>query len=668
MKLTKCYVSSFGKLKNYTYDFSSGVNEFKEDNGWGKSTLATFIKAMFYGLNGTGKRSVTDNERMKYKPWNSTEKFGGFVEFSWGGKEYKIERYFGNKDSDDTVVLTDLSTGKSYPNQESLGKRIFEIDEDGYLSTTYFSQKDFQIKSNTSITAKYNSVCEIHDSVAFDKALQKIEEKAKTYKYRGDKGLIPDSKRLQAQISEEIERVELSLDAVKNLKNDTTELENQTLTLKNKANKLTEQIALSAESQALAVKKARYDELEKEYKELSAIRSESDKLLGGKKITDEEISALSECVKETVKISSAEALISEEVNNLENEIEKRKKEIPSKKAVSLTAIFAVIFLVAGVVTLTINPIFGVIGFVLCAVFTVWFAMLFISTKKNDKVSVFLSMLQGKNMQLADYRSLRLEYVNTIDTFFSGMNFGDECDYSVKLELVKSAVLKRKQAESRIKIVLEDLEKLKPFAIRYVKDSASGIDAESLKEILRSVQNEYSIKANELATKRAAINRYEEYAERLAELESKKCEVAENLENYKEDFEILNLTEQYLKKADENLKTKYRAPLQESLNKYLKLIDGEKTAHIDIDLNVTVEENSGEKSTEYYSKGYQNLFEICKRFALIDVLFTAEKPFIILDDPFYNLDDEKLDQSKDLVKKLSEEYQILYFVCHESRRI
>ena len=92
------------------------------------------------------------------------------------------------------------------------------------------------------------------------------------------------------------------------------------------------------------------------------------------------------------------------------------------------------------------------------------------------------------------------------------------------------------------------------------------------------------------------------------------------------------------------------------------------ANIDIDLNVTVNEKHGVKVTDYYSKGYQNLFEICKRFALTDVLFSDEKPFIILDDPFYNLDDEKLVSALDLIKKLSNEYQILYLICHDSRGV
>ena len=91
-----------------------------------------------------------------------------------------------------------------------------------------------------------------------------------------------------------------------------------------------------------------------------------------------------------------------------------------------------------------------------------------------------------------------------------------------------------------------------------------------------------------------------------------------------------------------------------------------TAQIDIDLNVSVLEKGEEKDTDFYSKGYQNLIEICKRFALTDVLFKGEKPFIILDDPFYNLDEIKIKNALGLIKELSKEYQIIYFICHSSR--
>ena len=141
MKLIKCYVYSFGKLKDFEYDFNQNLNTINQENGWGKSTFTAFIKAMFYGLNDK-KRSVAENERVKYKPWNSTEKFGGYVIFDWKDKQFKIERFFGSKESEDTVVLTDTRTGKTFADTKDLGKRIFQIDEEGFLSANKFSGKD----------------------------------------------------------------------------------------------------------------------------------------------------------------------------------------------------------------------------------------------------------------------------------------------------------------------------------------------------------------------------------------------------------------------------------------------------------------------------------------------------------------------------------------------
>ena len=235
MKLISCYVSSFGKLKDFNFDFSQGLNTIKQDNGWGKSTLASFLKAMFYGLNSS-KRSVAENERIRFRPWNSTQKFGGYIHFEWGENQYKIERYFGLKESEDSVRLFDLKTGKEFSNTENLGKRIFEIDEEGFFSTTYFSQKEFEIKSNTSLTAKFNSVCDIQDADTFDKAVVKLEEKAKLYKYRGDKGLISDVKREIVEVDFELEKANKSLQALNVLKDEIlvlTDLEKD-LTLKQK--------------------------------------------------------------------------------------------------------------------------------------------------------------------------------------------------------------------------------------------------------------------------------------------------------------------------------------------------------------------------------------------------------------------------------------------------
>jgi len=215
------------------------------------------------------------------------------------------------------------------------------------------------------------------------------------------------------------------------------------------------------------------------------------------------------------------------------------------------------------------------------------------------------------------------------------------------------------------------EKLKAFDgdVSVTKETqVIAVDVNSLRETLRFKQSLLKERSSQLSAKRINLSNYEQASDELNDLEVKKKQLEDLVEQYKADYDILFKTSQFLKQADENLKVKYRAPLQNSLDKYLKLIDGgEKQVKIDVDLNVTAIEKGKEFDTGYYSKGYQNLFEICKRFALTDVLFTGEKPFIILDDPFYNLDDQKVSSAIDLVRKLSDEYQIIYFVCHESRR-
>ena len=69
MRLIKCHIENFGKLSNYEYKFTDGLNVINELNGWGKTTFAVFIKAMFYGLESTSKRTTQLTERKKYYPW-----------------------------------------------------------------------------------------------------------------------------------------------------------------------------------------------------------------------------------------------------------------------------------------------------------------------------------------------------------------------------------------------------------------------------------------------------------------------------------------------------------------------------------------------------------------------------------------------------------------------
>ena len=43
MKLLKLEIVNFGKLSGYTVELTNGLNQFRQENGFGKTTLAVFL-------------------------------------------------------------------------------------------------------------------------------------------------------------------------------------------------------------------------------------------------------------------------------------------------------------------------------------------------------------------------------------------------------------------------------------------------------------------------------------------------------------------------------------------------------------------------------------------------------------------------------------------------
>ena len=137
---------------------------------------------------------------------------------------------------------------------------------------------------------------------------------------------------------------------------------------------------------------------------------------------------------------------------------------------------------------------------------------------------------------------------------------------------------------------------------------------------------------------------------------------------KKKCEILEKTKKYLETAKEQFSSHYLNRMENSFYQNLKYINGEELdINLDVNLNVNINEQGKSREINYLSAGYKDLIYICMRLALIDSLFEGEKPFIILDDPFINLDEEKIKNAMNLLRQLSNNYQIIYFICHDSRK-
>ena len=144
MKIISCYIENFGSLHHMKCSLNDGLNSLNEKNGWGKSTFAVFLRAMFYGLESSKVSSKYDEKdyRKNLTPWQGGN-FGGYVEFETSGKKYRVTRFFGEKQKDDSFDLLDLDSGAlSDDFSENLGEELFGIDAYGYERSVYIPHND----------------------------------------------------------------------------------------------------------------------------------------------------------------------------------------------------------------------------------------------------------------------------------------------------------------------------------------------------------------------------------------------------------------------------------------------------------------------------------------------------------------------------------------------
>ena len=158
MRLISCHIENFGRLQDCSMDFEENMNVICEENGWGKSTFAAFIRAMFYGLEGERKRSIEDNERKRYKPWQGGV-FGGQLVFEEGGRRYEIIRIFQDKEANDEFELRDADTNLlSNDYSERVGEELFQVGRESFLHTVFISQSACGTSATDDISAKIGNI------------------------------------------------------------------------------------------------------------------------------------------------------------------------------------------------------------------------------------------------------------------------------------------------------------------------------------------------------------------------------------------------------------------------------------------------------------------------------------------------------------------------------
>lgn len=756
MIIKECHIENFGVLSDLSFKFIDGVNVIKEDNGWGKSTLAVFIKCMFYGMEYTKKRKKLP-ENKKYMPWNGG-KCGGWLVFSVKDKTYRVTRYFGAKEADCEFELYDLTTNlPSRDYSENLGAELFGIDRASFERSIFIKLDSEQSKPELSgsISAKLNNLVYNTDDMnnyetaaeALDKAASAIVPK------RGANGLI-------GKTEEEIRRVK---DALADCDNAERGIKVQ----RGKINAADEKIAALREKSAavsaelknieLLEKKERYrrlseavtaldgrraelaeffrngvpseEELDmraRETNELDKYKSraaeitaseekrrflaETEDVFAGNIPTDAEMDLYAADFDRSVKLSEEIDDISEQINDINAKRQKASRlRIAKIIGFTLIAVEWIVLLFVFSFDMTgkiVCASFAAVGFCLAALF----AFIQINESRIDEAKPLkdkreaLETERGKCME--NLRAVSSDSGNTAAALSAMQRrLGKYNEFKRDVEIYDRAAAAAKRTE----------EDLIPFLAKYDADGETYFDmvqnirgklfeytdaeedyrraaaeiryfmAENGEELLmesvhapkaprvelEAAEESCRAKINLLTAERARaeqeLERFAETADKRQELESRLCALNERRDELSEKHGILTDALKYLKQAREDLNMSYMTAMRDAFEKYMRMIEPERD---DIVLTAKLETrivNGGcQWEEEYHSRGYADMVNICTRLALADAMYKDEKPPLILDDPFVNLDEKKTERALEFLRRVGYERQVFYFTCHKSR--
>lgn len=782
MRLINCHIENFGRLSGYDRDYTEGCNSILASNGQGKSTLAAFIRVMFYGFEGEGKRKTGENERKRYEPWQGGV-YGGRIRFSDGEKTYDVSRTFGSKSSEDTFELRDALTNLvSNDYSDNIGEELFRVNAESYMRTAYIGQNDVITHTTDGINALIGGIADNEgDLESFEKAAGRLADllnkesptraTGSLYRLEGEVTSLRTRVREGSVIVDSIHRLEDSM-AIRQQELDGLKEDREALMVKQR------QIGAYKDKQAL---KDRWEMLRTEASERTdeaKVRRvafpkdvpEEEELAGNQETASEyaricenvsfytlnaeednkirryadtfadglpdmnETTVLIRKWREHDKSLADETDKKAELKVLRSELDSVHKAagvLPTKAIIGLVLILAA--MIGAVASILIMPtnvlryvgvgIAGVmmLGGVFLTVFGIRTHKADLEADANDiekdirRLEAYIgegerfrrevtesirryldrygipidpsavtddlrhlhtmadeyTRLKEKKSEYERCISRRDSVKHTLDKYLAKLGINPESDYVRQLN--------RLSMDLRSYIEAKDRE---AAALRRVEEFKEEYDVSELEELrlpedmptLATLNNEIaslSVRIDEAAghirdesrQHDALQEKYEIWEEDQASLGIKEQQLLDGKHRYKN----LKNASKYLTMAKESITAKYMEPLLTGFSKYYSSVTGTTADmyHIDANTNITVDELGGQRETALLSTGYQDLIGFCLRLALIDAMYEGEKPVLILDDPFVNLDSERLKGAQRLMDKLAETYQMIYFSCRNA---
>lgn len=255
----------------------------------------------------------------------------------------------------------------------------------------------------------------------------------------------------------------------------------------------------------------------------------------------------------------------------------------------------------------------------------------------------------------------------LDDFLSVVKDEALTDYSDRLFSLSSKLSKLGDAERELAYVKKRLDAFDlPF---HTGDLLANTRAhEDVKLDIDATRAQCEICTSKLEMMLKEKNELEREGETLIELAEKLEKKRDEITDVTRHCRALSLACELLQKAAKELEEGYLPKMQAAFNEYFELFkrDDSPECHVGADLALSYNEDGKTREAMFESNGRRDVAELCARLSLADALFEKKGTFVIMDDPFVNLDDKNVKTAIDALCKCSSHFGIIYLTCSSSR--
>lgn len=677
MLLTKLKLNYFGRFRNREIDLKPGINLIYGDNEAGKSTIHTFVKGMFFGIERLRGRGAATREDLytRYLPWDYPGAFSGSMDIRVGDKDYRLQRSFHA--SDKSFMIMELSTGREIRLKDGqISELIPGLTESAYRNTISIEQLKAQTDSELAAEVRnYITNLSVTKSkeVNVAKAVSVLTEQRKQLELARN---MAELKALQAEIAEGLEK-EVQLERLTLQLGELLAKEAELKAISEKIKNLAEdeETARMEQLPAILEKYRSYQELLSQTTSMELKEKELNKQI----ITQEQGQMDAASLREAVRTAEDLSLRVTEADRQEQEL--RKEQEVLRRTAGKDRLLG--FLPALILVVIVAAVGGIhpwsIGVIL--------AILFIGTvitvvkeqvrkRKSAELERRIAATQDRKTDAgkATEELLKRNRVTRIEELTKKQE--DAVKISVVLE---NAKLQKTELEQRLKELEDSRDIQYEIIMKYMQffvkeDELNSLSIQRLEEEIRRRRQDSRGKAADINEQTEACRlKCEKLRWEIAALEGNEEQLLKNQERYidlekkqKEgaiELEALNLALSTIQELSTDIHDSFGQQLNQAVSGVIRDVTGHKYDDLKIDekLEVKVGWNGDYVLLDRLSAGTIDQVYFALRLAVADLLLGKDEVPLLLDDSFAFYDETRV---KAALFMIAQRQQTILFSCHK----